>query len=371
MHIKSIVSFSLLLPTIVLGRTFEFSSSGKGLETLMGGVGVARLGSLGSLHSNPSLLAWLPEAEEFISTNQLIQRKFEVKPDGYKWKSSPEVIPLYAVSGYRSGDLGLAYGFSSNSLEFAAGGRVDGQTSTVESRQQFLSLNLGAGWRISQQVAIGGTLILSNFSSRTFSTAYGQESGQDFHLAIKEQEAIWTSAVVLGAAYVWDDWAFGWSSRLNILKFGHTSYTNTTFLSEQVGTPIETTSHSQKNNFKFIGSHQLGFQKKLLNSRFFFDYTHTPQYRNDDGNLVSMLHDFALGVESPMIFEKFKVYSGLGYVPEQKIKNEDDSGEKHRVFLGGSLSGKHSIKYLGIGYIASPTEEASEKTLNFGTKFEY
>jgi hypothetical protein len=367
---NKIFIFLIFIPTIAYSAVVELDGDGVGIETLMGGVGVARLGSLGSILSNPSLLAWLPKKAEFISANRVDFYKSQ-NSAGAEVIVNPSIVPISAISGNRMNDWAHAFGVVSGEQKITASGISDGKTFTVDEESQEISLAYGLGKKITSSLGVGASLSLTRSSNENFSRLFGEVGGYKFLSSMKVNEYIWSMSSSIGTAYAYKSWSFGLSTGFNILSFGHVVSKNEYTYSSATGEISSGTSHDDKDTYNFVGFTQVGLQKVIGRNRLFIDVQTFPGYKNSDGNEVSTGYTYKLGLESLVFETGFKIYSGIGLTPEQKIKNEENEKEAHFYSLGLSKSGKHSQNFLGVAYARSAGEEYSVKRLILGTKFEY
>lgn len=186
-----------------------FTSLGGYEEVLLGGAGAARIGSTGSVASNPGLMGYLPKDEAFTSTNLILfVRDRELSDDDAQ--VDPTFLPIYAVSTSREGDWGQGFGITSLDMRirFEELGPLSFEG---ESRTTGISVYyaLGRKWK---DFGLGLNVAL-NRGVQESSYRFDGNEGTDFLIGSSRTDSvIWNSTVVLGAAGVFgSNWSWGGS----------------------------------------------------------------------------------------------------------------------------------------------------------------
>lgn len=357
----------LFLPSFAIGADLDLATAGRGIETLMGGVGVARLGSNGAMLRNPSLFAWLNKKKEFISTNTVNFYKFS----GVKTSAAPQVVPIYAVSTEGFGDWGHGYGLTTDSLRIKGDVSTSGGTGSLDLNQESIGLNYGAGKKLDETRAIGISLGLMRFAEESKTKATGSAGGGDYLLSSSSSESVYVISTVLGYTQTFgDDWAVGVSSRQALGKFGHRAQNETTIFSSLLSKPQTTIDHS-KSRMSVYGNSQIGLQRRLSDMRLFLDYKYAQPMSDSQGEQVSSGNTFQTGFESPLQNPDYRFYGGVSYNFKIKIKGSPDTPASGQVASGLSYKGKHSLSYVGLSYYAPFGEAGYLVSAIMGTKFEY
>lgn len=357
-----------LITTSTFGDTVELANNGLGLETLMSGVGQARAGSEGSLTSNPALLAFLPQKEEFFSTNAILNYRFRENSDNSSISQKLDVIPIYAATVEGHKDWGMGYGLSVRKFQTRIS-RSDEFNVKADSSNQDIQAMLGAGKKISPDSGFGMTFFLQRStldSEAKFTSIIG---GNSFIGFSESNSVYWSSAASLGYFKRFSQWAFGVSAKLNLFTFGSKKTEETV----QMIAPSNEISRDKKISVPHISvkpGYALGVRRSFLQTRLYFDYNFSSKYV-DEGSNFSSANALSSGIER-RISSAYIFYSGLRYDFKRNISNQSDEEAKGNLSLGFSKQGKHSMNFMGINWnrgIQRPGNEVH--ALFFGTKFEY
>lgn len=368
---KILLLFLISIPAFA--RVIESDIDGLGFEQLMSGVGQARVGSNGSLNSNPALLAWLARKKEFISTNIISLTKVD-SANGTSADFEPEVIPRYASTTKGWGNSGYAYGIDVDNSKYSIGGNVGNTSFSGVTQEQKIKFNFGYGRKISQSTAFGFSTYLGRFADDSQGTYTGESGGDNFLLSRKENEKIWLLGGALGGAHTFSDWAIGYSAKFNLLKFGQSSENDSTIMVSSYPLPIREIDHS-KSRTKIIPVLGAGIQKKFNQSKLFFDLNYTPAYRDfdlEEGQSQPQQFTVLFGHESPFLKKGIKIYSGIKYNTPNKNDEALRNAGGGKLSLGLSKTGKHSVNYAGISWVR-PISKPNFESFGFifGTKFQY
>jgi hypothetical protein len=359
-------------------KPVPLSNEGGGMEVLVGGTGLAWIGSGGSISSNPALLSWHPKKKRFISTNQLryFKQGKQASDVTVGDDTSPanldvkvEVLPVYAATTDHNDEFGYGYGLSVDQLNATVSG-VSGNTTTLtDYREQAITVITGAGKNYGNH-GFGVSLYGGRLSIDQKTLFYGQDSGVDFIGHNNSTNSEWAAGAGLGWAYVGDRWSVGASSKFNLIKFGGTGRNSLTFLQGTGGTVIKTIDHDRE-NFNLLPAHGFGFRRVLGNHVVFGDLRYTASYTDTDGDKANASSTLSLALIS-RIGEHWKSYLGSVYTPEVSHSKAEDDDATLGLTSGLSKAGKHSVNYGGLTYsqgLASRPDHLF--LLTFGTQFDY
>lgn len=357
----------LLMNILVWGD--ELDPAGRGFEILTAGAGQARLGSAGAVTSNPALLAWLPKDRRFISQNALIYYNLRSAED---LKVDIDIVPLYAVTSEGDGSFGFAYGLTTDSTRGVVN-TVSGVTrSSTTFENKSISGVAGFGKKISPSSALGASIFLKRESSVNHLIYQTEESGSEFLAAGKGTETSWSSGLSFGYAWAIRNWAFGLSSKINLLKFGAEERSEITQYFEDDGTIRNTVTHTV-GDITIAPVHSAGVQHKLGSQRIFFDVNWVPAHR--DPLQDSFLRDgfqFRLGHEVPLPKEAYRLYSGIIFAPQRNLTNGDDEKAAGQLSVGLSKKNLHSYSLFGLRWQRQLEVPGNEVlALILGTQFTY
>jgi hypothetical protein len=347
----------------------ELESSGRGFEILLAGAGQARLGSAGAVTSNPALLAWLPKDRRFISQNAVSYYKLRSARD---IKLDIDIIPLYAVTSEGDGRIGFAYGLTTDS---ARGGfeKTQGaeRTSSTFEHKSIRGVG-GVGMMVSSNSALGLSVYLERVSSIGQFTYQTEDSGFEFLMSGKSTDVNWASGLSTGYAWMTNNWAFGLSSKFNIIKFGAEERSEIAQYSEFDGTIRNLVNHNVMPR-KIAPIHSAGAQYKKGNQRIFADVNWVPAHR--DSSMDANLDDgFAirLGHEVMLPNELYRLYSGFAFFAQRNSSNGEDEKPAGVLSLGFSKKNKHSYSLMGVTWRRDIDKPGNELlSLILGTQFTY
>ncbi len=343
----------------------ENTSDGLGLETLMSGIGQARLGSTGALGSNPALLAWLPKQHVFMSTNQVNFYKIKAK-DGEKLDISPEVIPRFAASSEGFDQWGHSYGLILNKLKIGLNQGTQGQRTSGTQETQTLLLSYGLGHKIAKDTAWGISFYAGRIYQKGDFSALGESDGYEFAFTVRDTKTFWIQGFSLGVASKFDSWSFGLSSKFNTATFWTTGSQEQSGYSEASGTNSSEVEHKVP-HIKVVSNFRAGIQKELEKMRLFFDISWLPSYSNRDiDDYTKSQLSLGLGLEGD-ITEPYQWYTGFMHIPGNSAEQEGGS-----ISLGLSKKNKHSMNYAGLSWArAYRIAESEIVQINFGTNFDH
>jgi hypothetical protein len=343
----------------------ENTAEGLGLETLMGGIGQARLGSSGALGSNPALLAWLPKKYEFMSTNQISFYKLKAE-DGQKLNISPDVIPRFAASSEGFGQWGHSYGLIISKLKIGLNQESEEQRTTGTQETQTINLNYGVGYKISNNTALGLGLYFGRVQEDGDFSAIGESDGFEYAFTIRDRITFWTQGISLGVASKVDTWAFGLSSKFTTATFWATGSQEQSGYSETSSSNSSEVEHKVP-YIKIVPNIRGGIQKEFDKMRLFFDLSWIPGYADPDfGDYTKAQLTAGMGIEGSLT-EAYNWYSGLSHAP-----GTGGDGDNGSLNFGLSKKSEHSMNYAGLSWRRAYKSAESELIqINFGTKFDY
>ena len=359
--------FNLLAPfSKIFAYTASNSTEGLGVETLMGGVGQARLGSNGALGSNPALLGWLPKQQEFTSTNSISYYRLKSDPGG-TINVTPDIIPRFAANSEGFGRWGHSYGLIVSKMKINVDQESGGYRAIGSQETQAISLNYGLGYKISDQSALGMSVNVGRAQEDGTFSSVGESEGFESAYIIRSRQSFWNQGVSLGYARALETWAFGLSTKFTTAKFGSTARNEQSGYSEVTNTNTTQIDH-EVGQIKILPDFKLGIQKKLEFIKIFFDLKWTPGYTDPDfKQYVESTMSGIFGMEG-FFSETYKWYTGIGYYPPDHL-SKADAGSLH---FGISKKGQHSLNYAGLSWTRAIASAESELiNLNFGTKFDY
>lgn len=360
---KKIILLISLLPLSAIGDVINSSPELQGIEQLMAGVGLARIGSQGSMTANPSLLAFLLKKQEFLSVNKLNIYKSEGSEVNTKTKT--EVIPSYAVTTEGFGNWGHSYGLGVQSYKLDYQFTVDDQATEGMSEREFITLGYGFGKKIDETSSWGASLILGRDSAESRGISSGKTGGLDYLVSGRYTTTAWVLGSTLGASKIVGEYVFGLSAKLGLSTFGVSSQQRQITHIEGQGINTENTSNIPY--VKVLPSAGLGVQRKFALSSLYLDVNYNPSYEDQDTSNKA-LFTYGVGYETLTFMPKIQFYSGLRYAP----KVSQDQNAVGMVSSGFSKKGKHSTSFFGLNWsrdLLKPTSEIIG--IIFGTKFEY
>lgn len=352
----------------LFSQVVQLEAFGSGLETLMAGVGQARLGSQGALTSNPALMSWLPKKREFISTNTF--QYFILRDSANDLSPELEVIPIYAATTEGFGNWAFGYGLVVDSNRGAFEQANGDITVSGSFENDEIGLQAGGSYMVDPQLSLGLTMALQRVSNKTQIGFAGEIAGNDFIGFGTNESQSWSLSSHLGVAKKYDSWALGASAKFNLFKFGSHAEQKITQYFESTGDQTIEKSNDVTPT-RINGIYSVGVQKKFFDFRTFLDVYYKPSLEDEEGLKTSANFSYGLGLEKP-ITENWRLYSGFGYVPEITVERSEDSKESGTISAGASRKGKHSLSYAGIQWIREVITPKNEVIrLLFGTKFEY
>ena len=366
LKLKILILSSLFLPPSAFSTVAYNTVEGLGVESVMGGVGLARLGSNGALGSNPALLAWLPKQHEFISSNSINYYKLASQPGG-DINVVPDVVPRLAASTEGFGNWGHSYGLIINKMKVTVDQTTDGTRALGTSETQVINLNYGFGSKVSDHFSLGFSLNLGRFQEDGQFSSVGESGGFEFAYGVQNKKSFFYQGLSLGFAGEFDNWSAGAVAKFNTIVFGATSFNEFTGYSEVTNSNTTETDH-QKEPIKVIPIYGLGVQRKFDHLRSFFDLNYTQGHTDVDTNdYVKSNLSGALGLDGALT-EAYRWYSGLAY----SLSNIGGEGEAGTASFGLSKRGPHSLNFAGLSWTRALRASESELiALNFGTKFDY
>lgn len=343
----------------------ENDLDGLGLEILMGGVGQARIGSHGALGSNPSLLAWLPRKQEFISSNQINFYRLKSLENGDA-DVSPDVIPRYAASTEGFGKWGHGYGLIINNAKVAFSQEDQDQTISGIQENQGIYFNYSLGYKISEDIALGISLYAARFEEENFFSVLGKEAGNQFVIAVDEKKSLFAQGFSLGAAARYNTWAFGLSTKFTTLTFmakgqqtqsGYYETSSSTLVTRRDDVPA----------VDMIPNVRAGVKKEFEDLNLYFDVSWLPEIYSSDME-EHVKSQFSLGLAGEGTFNnRYGWYSG--YVHRRGDSGDNDDGT---ISVGASKKNTHSMNYAGVSWRKEYRGNGNELIqLNFGTMFDY
>ena len=360
-----IVSCLFLSPNVFALMAYN-TIEGLGIESMMGGVGLARLGSNGALGSNPALLAWLPKQHEFISSNSINYYKLASQSGG-DINVVPDVVPRLAASTEGFGNWGHSYGLIINKMKVTVDQTLDGTRALGTSEMQAINLNYGFGSKISEGLSLGLSLNLGHYQDEGNFSSVGESDGFEFAYAIQSKKSFFNQGVSLGVASEFETWSLGAAAKFNTSLFGASYSSEITGYTEVTNSNSTQTDH-RKDPIKVIPIYGLGVQKKFDHLRSFFDLNYTQSHTDiDSGEYEKSSLGGALGLEGALS-EAYRWYSGFAYT----LSNLSDEGAAGKASFGFSKRGPHSLNFAGLSWTRTlKSAESQLIVLNFGTKFDY
>lgn len=355
----------LIINFSAYGFVLENSLEGAGVESLMNGIGQARLGSSGALGSNPALLAWLPKKHQLTSTNYLMIFRLKTESN-QSFNSSTDVIPAFAANSEGFGKWGHGYGLITSKMRGTFTEKNNQQLSYATNEVQNISINYGIGFKLTKITSFGLGLYLGQVKTDETFSFFGEIDDYDFTLLSQEKLKFWNQGISLGLAQKYDSWIFGISSKINTAKFGVTG-TQVENSYNEINNSNSSLIENKKPEIKIIPKISGGIQKQMKEMNLFFDLSWNPGYSDTQTN-ESYKAIFSAGLALEGHFsDTYKWYSSFLHSPSNGVQDDNAS-----ISAGLSKKGQHSLNYGGVTWQRPYKKVDSEEILiTFGTQFDY
>lgn len=347
-------------------------------EILMGGAGVARLGSRGAVIGNPSLLAWLPSEDKFSALNSLVYVKQDQKGGV---ELAPTLIPIYAGNTKGDGEIGFGYTLYSSSFKSSGSltslvndnsglkGKFTGENSTI-------GLAFGYGKKLTQKLGIGLSVKIQRESSRS-TTNYTLNPAPFQIMSYQESDSnISSSLVNLGSSYVLNSGtSFGavLSTPLAVFENRSRDYVNSITVDESdtVDTIVENKETTQNVVVDRVPEVSFGVREPLGKGYIYYDLVFQPKYNNRtaggrEGRRLS--HYFGL---EQRLENKKDIFAGITISESVKNDNSFESEPaKYQVSTGFKRYGQHSDQLFGFSWGRSLNRNKDQTFIfSLGTEF--